>query len=117
MTKIKVAMSTIAMYYRITTDNQNTYIFFASPLEDVIAEEVLLRHSEEYTLLWLVNHVSIPHYFLRGVNTSEEFVSSTTGLEGEALSLFTYLVPHLTKLSPADDIIAEVEKWQTLNNS
>lgn len=110
-TTIITGEANIAVSYRLNFPNGQRFKVMAIPLDTRTATQVLGSVTEDYTLIVPLRPPGIAWPFLREFKPQASYVQSHTGIQGAFLGLLTLLIPILTTIPPADDILTLAEDW------
>jgi len=103
--------SNLALFYRISVPGPKTIIFYAIPLTPEIGSQIIGTVNEDYTMVGTLMPMGRPACFLQSYAPSIDYVQSALQIDYESASLMAALIPRLTNIPPADDLLAIAEAW------
>jgi hypothetical protein len=111
---ISVGQSTIVIHYKLTWPDGEKYAFFAAPVSPDVAE-VYGTITPDYTFICVTYPERKCYPFLAGSILPEAFIREKLDVSGRLASLLYAIMPKLTLIAPADDIVALAGQWKTDN--
>ena len=108
---VSTGESNICVFYRFDFPNGSRLKIAAVPLDDKVSREVLGNVTENYTLIIPLHPRGMAWPFLAGFQPRPSYVTQYLDYDGDLLDLITLLIPELTKIPPADDLLDIAQVW------
>lgn len=116
MVDITVGYNTLIVYYRLDFPALDPVIVSAEPLKPVVARDVLGNYTESYTMVSMFYPAGYSYPFLAGNRPSVAFLQEHLGVDAVTASLLRAIMPELTTIAPADDIVERANEWYSKLN-
>ena len=103
--------SNLAVFYRLSVPGPRTIIFYAIALTPDIGSQIIGTVNEDYTLIGTLMPKGYPAPFLQGYAPTVDYVAGVLNIDYDTASLMAALIPRLSLIPPADDLLAIAESW------
>ena len=111
---IKTGQNSIVIHYRLDWPDGERYSFSVEPVTpDVGNVYGSLNENYSFVTMTYPQHTSFP--FVAGVFQAFDFIKTHLDLDERTASLMTALMPKLTLLPPADDLVKLATDWKSKN--
>jgi len=110
-TQISVGQSEMALFYRLVLPDGSRLVFGAVPLDADTALRVIGNVTVEYSLIIPIFPRGTTWPFLRGFRPQPEYVEFHLLVAGTVADLYSYLMPLISALAPADAIAEAADAW------
>jgi hypothetical protein len=117
MPKVLTGQDTLIVFYRFLWENGEQFCFAVSPLQPEVAREVIGTLSEDYSLVIPIIPAGKAWAFLRGYIIPEDYIRTSCFLDARTASLLFALMPSLTQVRPADDLLDLAIAWRNAHPS
>jgi hypothetical protein len=112
--KIEVGQSTITVHYKLVWPDGEKYAFFAEPVTPDVAD-VYGTINSDYTFVGITYPERKCYPFLSGTRIPQEVIQEKLDIGIRLASLLYAILPKLTLIAPADDIVKLATEWKTSN--
>ena len=111
---VKVGQSTITVHYKFTWDDGERYAFFAEPVSPDVAD-VYGSINSDYTFIGITYPERKCYPFVSGLVLPQSLIQDKLDIDARLASLLHAIMPKLTLIAPADEIIALATEWKENN--
>lgn len=112
--KIIVAQSQIVVHYKLAWDDGERYTFFTMPVSPGVAD-LYGSINADYAFIGITFPARSVYPFVSGVQIPRDFIREKLDVDIRTAGLLAAIMPKLTAVAPADDIVTLATAWKVSN--